>query len=110
MATKSGGTDKTVLSGEARGRNAWVWAGWWKSPLYKPGLDLRSATVFLVGWDPVASLIPPRMDGIRWQPRIPGGRATEGERRVTPWGWQAPAQGLPCPKMPPGASATATLS
>ena len=34
---KSGGTDKTVISGEARWRNAWVWAGyrsWWKTPSY----------------------------------------------------------------------------
>lgn len=37
MATKSGGTDETVISGEARWRNAWVWAGyccWWKIPSY----------------------------------------------------------------------------
>lgn len=37
MATKSGGTDETEISGEARQRNACVWAGyrsWWKTPSY----------------------------------------------------------------------------
>lgn len=37
MATKSGGTDETMISGEARRRNAWVWAGYrsrWKTPSY----------------------------------------------------------------------------
>ena len=29
----------------------------------------------------------------KWQPRIPGGRATAGERGVTKQGWQARAQG-----------------
>lgn len=95
MATKSGGTGETVIPGEARRRNAWVWAGCrgrWKSPSYN-GVQLSAPQRFSSS---AGTPIPPRIDAgrdIRWQTPIPGGRATTGERRVTKRGLQAPAQG-----------------
>lgn len=95
MATKSGGTGETVIPGEERWRNAWVWAGCrgrWKSPSYN-GVQLSAPQWFFLS---AGTPIPPRIDGgrdIRWQTPIPGGRATTGKRRVTKRGLQAPAQG-----------------
>lgn len=58
MATKSGDTDKTLISGEMRQRNAWVW---WKTSSHNRAQ--LSAMIFLVGWDAATSLTPLMLAG-----------------------------------------------
>ena len=67
MATKSGERrDRELWRGEAEehvglGRPSRLV----ENPVVQPGPTLRSATAFLVGRDPAASLVPPRINAGR---------------------------------------------
>lgn len=67
MATKSGGRqDRDLWGGKAEKRLGLGWLSRLvENPVMQPRSALCSTTVFRVGWDPAASLIPPCIDAGR---------------------------------------------